>query len=306
VVGSSSGYTSGGGYLNFDCVADEHDGGTVFNNSSLNILGGSGGLIQGDQSDCDPPSAIDVYVDSDEAHVFKTMTAVAGVSATTFQHTRSQVAVELDAGASNSFYSSGNDRITIRNGTGSADHVWGPWGQFLMAHEYAHALHEKGLNGNAASGNCPSPHFIDGAYNLQCAFSEGFANYFGHVFDGTFFGGNIETNSYYSGGDGSVVEGAVAAFLFDMSDGANETHDAMAYPHSYVAELVKSCEVHGDQVDGVDFFVYCAEQQVDGTAESYFPRSTSTSSSVSEGASEPGSWSVSDIRSGWLENLFGN
>ncbi|MDP3953037.1 hypothetical protein, partial [Microbacterium sp.] len=78
-----------------------------------------------------------------------------------FAHTRPSVKVRVDNGASNSLYSPGSDQITIKSG-GSADHVWGPWGVFVATHEWGHALHEKGLGGNVASGSCPSPHYLNG------------------------------------------------------------------------------------------------------------------------------------------------
>jgi hypothetical protein len=50
--------------------------------------------------------------------------------------------------------------------------IWGWWGKWVAGHEFGHAYHNTALGGNTASNQCESPHYWDGAYNLQCAFSE--------------------------------------------------------------------------------------------------------------------------------------
>ncbi len=99
----------------------------------------------------------------------------------------------------------------------------------MAAHEHGHAVPEKALGGNAATGQCRSPHHVDGAYNLQCAYSEGSAD------------------------DGSIIEGAVAGFLYDLLDApdwpdspyntADGDDDPVTFPGSYLADLVKTCNV---------------------------------------------------------------
>ena len=93
-----------------------------------------------------------------------------------------------------------------------------------------------------------------------------------------------------------------------MLDGANEAHDSISYPGSYVADLISTCQVNfgsGSQdADGIDMFIRCAEKSIDSSVTTYFyPRDTDPTA-YSESAAEPGSWSMSKIRANWLKNLY--
>lgn len=171
-----------------------------------------------------------------------------------------------------------------------------------------------------ASGSCPSPHYLDGPHNLRCAFSEGFADYHGAAtrpdLGSYIYRSRIESNAYYPGtryhgsdgdpNDGSIIEGAVAAFLYDLTDPANESHDQVQYPGSYVADIIRTCKTPVYRANGVDHLVYCFEQIVDSAiSSSYFRTRSSPPSSISESATEPAGWSRSAIRTLWLRNLYG-
>lgn len=146
IVGTSTGYSTESGTILFDCLGEEHDGhATPDNNSTIWIYGGSGASIIGDDSDCDSPQPIQIVMNSAQAHVFTSMQSIVSASRSTFGYSRGDLEVRLNP-SDGSYYSPDDDRVVIRSGTGSDDHVWDSWGQFVMAHEYGHALHEKGLN----------------------------------------------------------------------------------------------------------------------------------------------------------------
>jgi hypothetical protein len=108
--------------------------------------------------------------------------------------------------------------------------------------------------------------------------------------------------------NGSILEGAVTAFLWDVSDAANEVHDNIAYPHSYVVDILRTCSVsdaNGAQhANGVDHAIRCFEKQVDSAINSYFYTRVPASTSYSESATEPGSWSLTDVRQLWKKDLY--
>ena len=146
------------------------------------------------------------------------------------------------ASCSTSYYSPSEDEITICAGS-----VWGDFGIFIAAHEYGHAFHKEALWGDAGGG-CPSPHFLDTESNLQCAFSEGFGDYFGaavrpdlgsylyraYMENDNGFPGCVQrqSSSPYTciGGtshEGSLIESAYAAFLYDLTDTPGEARDSI-------------------------------------------------------------------------------
>lgn len=109
--------------------------------------------------------------------------------------------------------------------------------------------------------------------------------------------------------DRGIIAGAVAAFLFDLTDPANVPHDAVSYPGSYIRDIVKTCYGKFDGIwkraYSVEHLIYCFGQNVDGNvASTYFPYVAHPAEQI-ESASEPGGWSASAIRSLWLQNLFG-
>jgi hypothetical protein len=239
-----------------------------------------------------------------EAHVFQNLRVIAPTAKAMFSPwTRGRVIVWVNP-SSSSHYNRWTDQITIAN-------IWGDHGGFTHAHEYGHAFQEKALGGMSdASGGCPSPHFL---YflpsNLGCAYREGFADYFavavfpsgsGH------FVNDIESNAQFGGGDGSRYEGTFAAFLYDLTDPANELKDSMQYPYEYVASTFKSCEVwFGGRAHGTDHFVYCFERTVDPwVAANYFPSRSNPPGLVSPVAPAPPGWSQAAVRTNWLWNMY--
>lgn len=150
---------------------------------------------------------------------------------------------------------------------------------------------------------------------MQCAYSEGFANYVGAISISGPYSTNISNNAFYPAttgdgdhDDGSIIEGAIAAFLYDITDGTSESHDDVDHPGSYVADVINSCEVKSSgnwmRADGIDHLIACFENQI----PSYFPYFDSRNtvpSSYTESASKPSGWSSASINSLWRHNLYG-
>lgn len=169
-------------------------------------------------------------------------------------------------------------------------------------------------------GNCSS-HGTPLYTSQQCAYAEGFAEYYAAIIRGS---SSVELGKFEAGTDlltnpndsisdpndpnGSRIEGAVAALLVDLTDGANETHDAIDYPEAYIGDLIRTCSVTLSSVnlhaDGIDHFIRCLEKQVDSSISSYFWPRTTTPTAYAESATEPGSWSLSNIRTLWKKNLY--
>lgn len=101
------------------------------------------------------------------------------------------------------------------------------------------------------------------------------------------------------------MEGAFAAFLYDLTDAAVEAHDSVAAPGSYVADLIETCKVYYGswlRADGTDQIAYCAENSVN--PGSYFTPRASPPDSVTEAATEPGSWSAVRVHKMWTWNMY--
>lgn len=197
-------------------------------------------------------------------------------------------------------YNTGSDVIAI-----DTAHVWGERGIELAAHEYGHAFHHIALGGFPDVVTDCSFHGLPTYTSLSCAFVEGFAEYYSVVtrpdanftlYDRFEVGYDLLINPNPDSTDpndpnGSLIEGAVAAFLLDVTDPANEPHDAVAYPAPYLADVIETCRV-GDtnrttHADGIDHIIRCLENQVDATINGYFHTRSPVSTSYSESATEP-------------------
>lgn len=283
---------------------------------------GSSGMGGNNASDCATNSAASPYragMESNKAHVWVNMNRDIAASRQFFGTSRGQMLVKVYNTGTGANYSASADDIEIWY-----NNIWGSFGRFTAAHEYGHALHEKGLGGNAASGSCPSPHRIDQATNLRCALSEGFASYHASAVDAAYF--NLESadytygcTAYYASGacmtrattrDGSIVEGAVASFLNDLTDSASDTGDSTTYPGLYVADIIRTCRVNTQvgisRINGIDYMSYCLELGVDPVITyNYFRTRTESAYNIySEYAAEPASWSSTAVRYTWLWNLY--
>ena len=302
----------------------------------ISVLAENGDVVVYDQADSkqvsyleDPACGATVVTDaySSTSHVFSRMDVTIERSRNFFQRSRSKIPVKLSYSEGSLYWPDGwfinghlygGDYIVINEGDSRFSNSSG---NRIIAHEYGHALHEKGLGGNATppGGGCPDEHYLRGAHNLTCAFSEGFAQYHaGTTIDSeNSFITALEDNEYYpalssistSGPleDGSIIEGAVAAFLYDLTDPANESHDGANYPGMYVAEIIETCKVYEAagwrRADGVDHLIACFQQSLPDYS-TYFPNRGTPPFNFQENASEPGGWQAGDITLLWETNLF--
>jgi hypothetical protein len=102
----------------------------------------------------------------------------------------------------------------------------------------------------------------------------------------------------------------VAAFLLDLVDAysPSEPWDTLAFPGSYIANIISSCKVNTNRANGIDHLVLCFEQQVD-SALAHYPRpyfSTRLTDYYSQtnSAGTPAGWSQAAVRTTWLSNLY--
>jgi hypothetical protein len=285
---------------------------TISNADQFWGVSGSGGVNCGTFPDENPYQIIAPA--ADKARIFAVLTNGINESRAIFGKSRGNIAVTVSSSTGTSAYSGGSDGITIYSNA-----VWGSFGRFVALHEYGHALHEKALGGNAASGNCPSPHYFDGATNLQCAFSEGFADfhaqalgagyfYYGgdYTYGCTNFSSNGSCTAYATSRDGSIVEGAVAIFLSHVTDPANPPHDNVSYPGAYVADVITNCRlinVYPVRINGADFMSYCLQDAMTGRTN--FPSRNSANTVVySNPSSKPANWSSASVNQLWVWDLF--
>lgn len=243
--------------------------------------------------------------------VFSNLNLLIPRSRTVFPgYSRGRVDVRVgDFGGTN--YNTSSDVITVQS-TGAQATIWGAFGIYAQAHEYGHALHAIGLGGNFASGTCSNGHDFSQHTSLPCAFSEGFATYFGTLVAPTASqsGNNlvqIEGNNWYNGPNAEDVEGSVAALMYDLTDGANEAHDSVQLDPSYVLTVISGCRMWRGSVfggiSGVDDFIYCAENGVDPAASGQLTM-RDPPASVTVFFPQPSGWSQAAVRSIWRKNLF--
>lgn len=309
------------GYWEGECPSndyDRHDFGFYLENGAVTTNGGGYTSVSVYSNDC---GRTDVFVSpqSNYGHVFHTLNRIVGLSESMFQRSRGGIYVQLGS-FSNSSYSkdypwgptSHPDRIRIKSD--SPDHVWGSWGKFVMSHEYGHAFHHRALGDFLDDlGSGCEYHTFSSVEAPRCAHVEGYADFHAvaTLGDETGYRSSIEANSYYPAGqDGHHIEGAVAAFLYDLADPANEAHDALSGTARYVGDLIATCRVERGAGWYQNFegshIVYCAEDQIDPWVRSnYFLGTEFPPYTHLEGAGEPAGWSVGIVRAIWLRNLYG-
>ena len=245
---------------------------------------------------------------------------------------RGSITVKLDGDRDRAVYTS-DDEIILDQDTYETSNL-SDYDVQTMAHEYGHAYHEKAIGGYAVDGSCPDDHYLSGAHDLDCAFQEGYAQFHAAVTvaDTNSFVERIERvpdNPSYAqvypaergegeSTDGSIIEGTVAAFLFDLTDPKDESHDDLNFPGRYVADVIGSCggQANGGgffEANGVDHLIACFQlksppygQKYDGTNYYFGTRSYSLRADgyVTEDADEPSGWNRSDINKIWHYTLY--
>ncbi|MCU0649792.1 MAG: hypothetical protein MUF00_17515 [Gemmatimonadaceae bacterium] len=275
------------------------------------------------ESDCDQTFR-QVQISPEPVWVWITLRQFVPFSRSLLGVSRPRIRVGFESGGNGgAFYRPSEDRIKMGDST-----VFFGYGRFVTAHEYGHAIHERALNGNWAAGGCPSPHNLNGYYSLQCALSEGFANFLGaasqNVYDARPFYGYIVRRQqfgswlYEPGRNATIQEAAVGAMLYDFADspggddGADEPWDTVE-GGTQVAATMRQCGLRlpsGQVVGprGADDFVFCAERVITPSIQSQFfptrPVTTRAQQLVRNAPAFPW-WPSSGIRTVWRHNLWG-
>jgi hypothetical protein len=180
-------------------------------------------------------------------------------------------------------YDWGADHVRIE--VAHWDHIWGEQGVMVSAHEWAHLWQDQYLFKYPAADGlkrfynlaCPNPHPLGEYTNLGCALGEAFADWYGVVVRENDLPGwklNMEENRFhlfYCGqkctDNGSIVQGAVGAFLWDIVDvGFGEGHDRVEKAPILVVDAIKGCEVTINRSDwfaytGIDHLIWCMERR---------------------------------------------
>lgn len=254
------------------------------------------------------------------AHVYTNLDRDIRYSDSFFNKQRGKITVRVEHAAYSTYdWHTTHELIidTTTDATYTTSQVWGVYGQFVQAHEYGHAF-QYFLEPTVKQSyyyDCPNPHYMHTSTYHGCALAEGFPDYYAVTVGGTYTGSyrtDIENGRYSpaSPGNGSRTEGAVASFLFDMTDPANETHDLTAYSGFYMAEVVRTCEAYIGTTwvhqRGIDHLIYCFMNQV--VDASQFNRTNgNVASGAREYATEPEDLTTlrSKVRKNYQRNLFG-
>lgn len=165
------------------------------------------------------------------------------------------------------------------------DHIWGEMGVLVAAHEWGHLWQDQYLFQAPASdglkriysGACPNPHPVGSLTNFGCAFAEAFADWYAVLVresDLPTWRRNMEENRYHlllctsnCTDDGSIVQGAIHAFLWDITDPMyTESFDFVQKRPSDVIYAIKACEVAINWTDfkpytGIDHLIWCMEHR---------------------------------------------
>jgi len=251
---------------------------------------------------------------------------------TRFARSRSKVVVRVhdtDSLTFDIFYNQQSDFIQT-----NFSRTTNTLGFVTTLHEYGHAFHYVAIEQWKSFSLSGGEHGWFEIEHISGSFVEGFANFFAAIIGEAFtwmgaLGAdyNVETQPYHTVSPDSVsgwrIEGAVAGFLYDLvdtpsslndidntSDGVDD--DSASFSLADVATVIVSCSVDsGTKIDGIDQFIYCAEQslapqslQHPTYAKYYFKlrRDTVVYSTVSVGSH---SMSPSTVRAVWLKNMFG-
>ena len=189
------------------------------------------------------------------------------------------------------------DTHTITFGAQSYANKW------TAAHEYAHAMHEKRLNGlwSVEQPACQN-HDTWEASGYRCALLEGFADYAASI--GSGWPPNFE-NPPSNAEHGPDVEGRVAAMFHDLIDSANGSGDATTYSGSSIGTAFKTCERRTGggswhRRSDVSEFVWCLENRINTSVHSdYF----TTAAPSAQRATRGSGWNADNIRTTWTHNL---
>lgn len=328
--GFSSSYqvrSDAGGNFTAQCFDNESTSiATRLSNSLVNVAGSEGAAVFGDVYLPASSSGSQVTIVAGNryaAHVYQVLDRYAPLAQQRFGRSRSVLPVyvsDADGLYGPDWGYGGVDRVRH-----NYSRTFGEDGVYVAVHEYGHAFHNKAIEPWRSYYCSPNgQHSRDEQLTLSCGFVEGFADFFAAWIGGAgmsnyYYGDHaIESNPSRTVGDGSKVEGAVAALFLDMVDGPsdpdaasggsdNVDDDTMQWSGTYVADLIRTCEYGVDprytQIDGADHFAYCAERNKDAWQANPYG-SWRKYGYVGEGAAEPASWTAAKVRASWRYNFY--
>jgi hypothetical protein len=226
------------------------------------------------------------------------------------------------------------------------DEVFGAHGNFVPAHEHGHLWQDQKLYRSSASNGltryytnaCPRIHPPDNKTTLACAWAEGFADWYAVIvrqgsvgrwetdLQQNFWYLNCRQGVYISGttvqctDDGSIVQGAVHAFLWDVTDplaGDNETHDQFAgITPTWLTETIRDCEYQRQNSSdwraytGIDHLISCLEQRwpyevrIGGQGRTFFSTRSATDRAFKSTYWATQAFFSDTFRRMWLVNLY--
>lgn len=302
-------------------LGDDVSGTTSFNNAMMKIVPNTkAGHFSISTGDCG--HTLDVHVSADEGRTW-TNAWHSIENSRAEMNSRTKVNIEVN-GVGNTRKCDWNLIDTIRLVNADVDCIWGGLGVFAFAHEYGHAVHEELGGGTAILGNGCATHYPGSpAETFPCAYNEGWANYHALITlptsvypsskitpDPRAIESKYENNTYYSSGlDGSLDEGPVMSFFYDLFDGGSgESHDLLDLDVQDVLTVMGNCQVRvsGSWIapTGIDHLIWCLENGVDSDitgGDDYF--TTRTVHPTEENQSDH-SWNETHVRKLWLKNLY--
>ena len=296
------------GYFNLTCENLPASSGFVLfvsvrlDNGDLFVNNGEE-TYQETDSTCVQGSSNYSFTDTQSGSVFANLMTTIGISRSTLSKSRGKVRIDMAIG-SGAYYSTSDDRISV-----GRDRATGSDGIFTVAHEYGHALHWTSMGG-FTSGTCPGAHYLDGEYNENCAYTEGFADWHAVATRGTDTGGWYTLiASGFPTANANKSEGGFAAFLLDIVDASgDEPWDNVQYSMAWVADVITTCQIQAFSIWRhaltVQPLIWCMQGGVNASDQStYFAGSYFTDAFTSALPPESNPTLTNKIRPAWLYNL---
>lgn len=190
-----------------------------------------------------------------------------------FNDARAKTEVRFFVGSSETNYEPSGDFIRVQEGE-----AFGTRGVYVAAHEYGHGFMHTRLGGLIGyQTDCLAHEWATPAPRVQCAWHEGFASYYAGAIWGPAMGSEYQRmiDGEYNRADGAGPrrEGAVAAVLFDLTDGTKADRagflpsfpytDNASESHDDLLDAIRNCRIGGNRVDGVDYLMHCFERRIE-------------------------------------------